>query len=103
MSVDQPVSREFFRKLKPGLSSRRFPTRSAVSYLDKKVLPDYLEPGVEKLCEVEADLTFADDKCFKDKNKRFWQPGKHLLEVRFVVKVVLGAADVKFQLCEWFK
>ncbi|KAF2166097.1 hypothetical protein M409DRAFT_55439 [Zasmidium cellare ATCC 36951] len=101
MSVDQPVSREFFRKLKPGLSGRRFPTRIAVSYMDRSVLPDYVEPGVEKLCEVEADLTFADEKNFKDKYKRFWRPGEHVLEVRFTVKVVLGAADVNFQL--WFE
>lgn len=100
VSVDRPISREFFRKIRPGLTNKRFPTRIAVSYVNRSVLPGYIEPGVEKLCEVEADLSFADEKSFKEKNKHFWQPGAPLLEVRFTVKVVIGPADIHFKLCK---
>ena len=56
--------------------------------------------GVEKLCEVESDLSGADESKFKEKNKRLWQPGEHYLEVSYQVKVVIGPADIRFELCK---
>ena len=59
-------------------------------------------PGVERLCDVESDLSGIDEKRFKEKNKGFWKPGDRYYEVHFQVKVLIGAADLRFELCESF-
>ena len=56
--------------------------------------------GVEKLCEVESDLSSADETKFKERNKRLWQTGEHFFEVTYQVKVVIGPADLRFELCK---
>ena len=56
---------------------------------------------MEKLCEVESDLSGADEKKFKEKNRQFWKPGKPYYEVVYQVKVVIGAADLRFELCRY--
>ena len=55
---------------------------------------------MEKLCEVESDLSGADETKFKEKNKQFWKPGERFFEVAYQVKVVIGPADLRFELCE---
>lgn len=35
-----------------------------------------------------------------EKNKRFWSLGRHYLKVEYQVKVLIGPADIKFEL--WF-
>lgn len=72
-----------------------------VSYLEKDQLPYQFEDGVEKLCEVESDLSVADETRFVEKNRRFWQAGEPYLEVEFQVKVVIGPADLRFELCKF--
>lgn len=59
-----------------------------------------MSKGVEELCKVEPDLSVADEKLFKEKNQKLWQPGEHYLEVIYEVKVVIGPADLRFELCE---
>jgi hypothetical protein len=56
--------------------------------------------GVERLCDVEADLTTLDDFVFKERNKQFWKRGDRYLEVLYQVKLVIGSADLRFELCE---
>ena len=52
------------------------------------------------LCEIESDLSTADESKFKEKNKHFWNLGKHYLKVDYDVKVLIGPADVRFELCK---
>ena len=50
---------------------------------------------------MESDLSRIDEKRFKKKNKRFWKPGQPYYEVRYQVKVVIGSADLRFELCKF--
>ena len=52
------------------------------------------------LCEIQSDLTTADESKFVEKNKRFWSLGKHYLKVEYQVRVLIGPADIRFEL--WF-
>lgn len=52
------------------------------------------------LCEIESDLSTADETKFKEKNRRFWSLGKHYFKVDYEVKVLIGPADVRFELCK---
>jgi hypothetical protein len=52
------------------------------------------------LCEIQSDLSTADEKRFVEKNKRFWSLGKHYFKVEYEVKVLIGPADIRFEL--WF-
>jgi hypothetical protein len=45
-------------------------------------------------------LSHADESKFKEKNKHIWQPGQRFFEVTYQVKVVIGPADLRFELCE---
>jgi hypothetical protein len=58
----------------------------------------YVE-GVEKLCEVESDLTGVDEPSIKEKNKGFWRRGKPCLELAYQAKAIVGPADLRFELC----
>lgn len=59
--------------------------------------------GVERLCDVEADLTTLNDSVFKEKNRHFWKRGDRYLEVLYQVKLVIGSADLRFELCELYR
>ena len=58
---------------------------------------------MEKLCEVESDLSNVDEKKFKEKNKQFWKPGQPYYDVLYQVKVIIGSADLRFELCKYLK
>ena len=53
------------------------------------------------LCEIQSDLASADERKFVEKNKRFWSIGKHYLKVEYQVRVIIGPADIRFELCEF--
>jgi hypothetical protein len=99
VSIDRPVVHSFRRKVDPGNPRRVFPTRIVVSYNDREQLPHQMQNGVEKLCEVESDLSNIDEKRFKEKNKQFWRSKKAYFEVSYQVKVIIGSADLMFELC----
>ena len=100
VSIDKPIVHPFRRKIGPGDPKRVFPTKIVVSYSEKDMLPSQLEPGVDILCQVDSDLSGADEKRFKEKNKKFWQTRESYFEVAYQVKVVIGPADLRFEL--WF-
>ncbi|KAL8719782.1 MAG: hypothetical protein Q9225_003243 [Loekoesia sp. 1 TL-2023] len=87
--------------MSPGDPRRAFPTSIVESYADEQFLPHYMGVGdAHILCEIESDLSTADETKFKEKNKRFWSLGKHYFKVDYEVKVLIGPADVRFEL--WF-
>ncbi|EME78602.1 uncharacterized protein MYCFIDRAFT_190830 [Pseudocercospora fijiensis CIRAD86] len=99
VSMDHPIVHDFKRKVAPGDPRKVFATKIVVSHVEKDLLPYVLDDSAEHLCEVEADLSLAEEKRFKEKNKRFWQRGEHHLVVDFQVQVVIGPADLRFELC----
>jgi len=52
------------------------------------------------LCEINSDLSTADEKKFQERNKRFWSLQKHYLRIEYTVRVLIGPADIRFEL--WF-
>lgn len=55
--------------------------------------------GVQRLCSVMSDLSIIDERIFKVKNRRLWQSGEPYYEIKYQVKVIIGAADLHFELC----
>lgn len=52
------------------------------------------------LCEIQSDLSAADEKKFQEKNKHFWSLQKHYFRVEYSIRVLIGPADIRFEL--WF-
>jgi hypothetical protein len=52
------------------------------------------------LCEINSDLSSADEKKFVEKNKSFWSTKKHYFRIEYSVRVLIGPADIRFEL--WF-
>ncbi|KAF2237112.1 hypothetical protein EV356DRAFT_496637 [Viridothelium virens] len=102
VSIDRPIEHDFMRKVDLEDSIRVFPTEVVVSYDEKDVLPNFSGPGVQKLCDIESDLSSASEKEFKEKNRRIWQFGQRYFQVKYQIKVIIGPADLRFELCEYF-
>jgi hypothetical protein len=51
------------------------------------------------LCALESDLSSVEELEFKERNKHFWKLGKPYREVKYEIKVLIGAADIRFELC----
>ncbi|KAL8820537.1 MAG: hypothetical protein Q9191_007496 [Dirinaria sp. TL-2023a] len=100
VSAEQPITHHFTRKMQPGDPRRAFPTSVVVSHADKESLPHHMGPDAHILCEVHSDLSSADEKQFKRKNRHFWNTGKIYYKVDYEVKVLIGPADIRFEL--WF-
>lgn len=118
MSSEAPIVHNFTRKIQPGDPRKAFPTSVVVSHVEKEFLPHHMGPGTyglpfpqntigltplvdaQILCEVQSDLTSADERQFKKKNRHFWNTGKPYLKVDYQVKVIIGPADIRFELCQ---
>lgn len=100
VSVDKPIIHNFIKKVTPGDPRRAFPTSVIECNLDAPYLPNQMTPDTRVLCEISSDLSSADEKKFTEKNKRFWSLGKHYFKVEYQVRVIIGPADIRFEL--WF-
>lgn len=121
VSVSDPIERHFVKRIDPGDPGRTFPTTVVESLLEENMLPDQmndrklesyfdstenvtkkLTEGIDTpvLCEIRSDLSDADERKFIEKNKRFWSLQKHYLRVEYTVRVMIGPADICFEL--WF-
>jgi hypothetical protein len=90
----------FHRKILPGDPSRAFPTNVVVSHLDKHLLPFQINKDAQILCEVKSDLSGVDQSKFKLKNRHWWNVRKPYYRVDYQIRVVIGSADIRFELCE---
>ena len=59
-----------------------------------------IETDTRILCEISSDLSAADEKKFVEKNKNFWSMKKHYFRIEYSVRVLIGPADIRFEL--WF-
>ncbi|KAF2718548.1 hypothetical protein K431DRAFT_129934 [Polychaeton citri CBS 116435] len=100
VSTDAPIIHEFCRKMTPGNGNRVFPTKVVMSYNDLERLPAGVNEDVTPLCDIASDLTGADETRFKERNKRFWKSGERFLEIFYEIRVLIGPADLTFEL--WF-
>ncbi|KAH4044589.1 hypothetical protein HBI25_174490 [Parastagonospora nodorum] len=100
VSVDQPITHTFVKKISPGDPRNAFPTSVIESSLAATALPDQMNQHTRILCEIRSDLSAADEKKFVEKNKNFWSMKKHYLRIEYSVRVLIGPADIRFEL--WF-
>lgn len=98
--MDAALTRKFCRKIAPGDPRRQFSFTVVSSSVDTSYLPTFVDSNTDVLCEVEADLATANSTKFKEKNRHFWSRGGHYLRVDYEVKVMIGPADLSFEL--WF-
>jgi len=93
------VTKPYKMKIKPGDEWKTWKTQVVMSMLSKEQLPRSLKhDGAKVLCEVESVLN---DVEMKPKNQHWYNRKDKYLRANFDVKVILGAADLKFQL--WSK
>ncbi|KAH7135446.1 hypothetical protein B0J11DRAFT_556260 [Dendryphion nanum] len=85
VSVDDPIVHNFIKKISPGDPRREFPTSVVECAAEAHRLPEQMN---------------HDEKKFTEKNRRFWSLGKHYFRVEYQVKVLIGPADITFEL--WF-
>lgn len=92
----------FTRKITPGDPRRAFGDKVITSQLEQDFLPlQYGNgAGADMLCKITCDLSTADEKKFKMKNRHWWQSGARYMRVQYEIRVVMGAADITFELCE---
>ena len=92
------VLKPYVMKIKPGKEDRLWQTHVVMSTMPSDQLPSSLnQDGVSRLCDVESVLK---DKGvdMKLKNRHWYNRGEKYLRAKFDIKVILGAADLKFQL-----
>ncbi|RAR00753.1 actin-like atpase domain-containing protein [Stemphylium lycopersici] len=100
VSVDEPIEHNFVKKIDPGDPRRAFPTTVIESDLEAAMLPDQMNQYTRILCEINSDLSAADERKFQEKNRHFWSIQKHYLRIEYSVRVLIGPADIRFEL--WF-
>ena len=91
-------SKPYWLKIKPGEEDRPWKTNIIMSTEPRERLPTSLDQdGAKILCDVESVLR---DKGvdMKLKNRHWYNSGERYLRVRFDIRVILGAADLKFQI-----
>ncbi|EPE28770.1 hypothetical protein GLAREA_09891 [Glarea lozoyensis ATCC 20868] len=103
--TDSPIVKPFLRKFIPAIRSdpcpdRIFHTSVVTSDLDTASLPLVMNPDCRKLCELTLDLSSIHLSLCKLKNRHWWQSGEKYHRIEEVIKVILGLADISFEL--WY-
>ncbi|KAI9801059.1 MAG: hypothetical protein M1833_002927 [Piccolia ochrophora] len=98
VSADHPIEHKFFRKMPPGDPRRAWPSRVVMSHSENP--ENRMTPEVQVCCDIESNLSEADERSFIEKNKHFWNFGKHYKQINYSIKVIVGPADLRFEL--WF-
>ena len=52
-----------------------------------------------KLCNVQFDFSAVAPEEFKLKNRHFWNKREKYYKADYLIKVVIGPADINFELC----
>lgn len=102
INVDVPIIHKFQRKITPGDPRRVFADLVVTSDADMLLLPIVLsqDGSVRELCEVTSNLSSIEESRFKKKNRHWWSIRKPYLRADYQIRVVIGPADIIFQLCK---
>jgi len=103
VSIDHPIIKKFTRKCPPASQfnpdpPRVFQTDIVTSNLDKDLLPLVMNSSCSKLCDISSDLSSLPLTMFKLKNRHWWNTRAKYHRIEYVIKVALGAADIRFEL-----
>ncbi|CAI6291398.1 unnamed protein product [Periconia digitata] len=99
--VDEPISHHFNKKLAPGDPNRAFATDVIESSLDAEKLPIVMNKDTHVLCAISSDLSTLATSRFEQRKKHFWSSGKPYLQISYEIRVLVGPADLRFEL--WFE
>lgn len=85
-------------KMDPGKEAQLWQTHVVMSTVAREQLPRSLnQDGAKRLCDVESVLKDKGVE-MKLKNRHWYNRGNEYVRVKFNIKVILGAADIRFQL-----
>ncbi|KAH0545359.1 hypothetical protein FGG08_000500 [Glutinoglossum americanum] len=100
--TDHLIEHQFTRKIESGRPRETWKTRLVSCNADSAFLPTTFHPnrstGATLLCVLESDLTHLPLTCFKKKNRHWYNRGKVYHRANYSVRVVIGSADIRFEL-----
>ncbi|MCJ1404496.1 hypothetical protein MMC11_007722 [Xylographa trunciseda] len=92
------VRKPYHMCFSPAAPAKRWKAQMVMSDLPYEQLPTSMKwGGAEHICSLEAALAEGE---MKVKNRRWYQPGPRYLRANFSVNVVIGVADLQFQLLD---
>lgn len=92
------ISEPYMIKIPPEKVKEKWQTRVVMSALPSDRLPTNIgQDGVKRICTVESALceNVVDQKL---KNRHWYNRGEKFIRLKFNIKVILGAADLRFQM-----
>ncbi|KAN0119207.1 hypothetical protein V8E51_001415 [Hyaloscypha variabilis] len=103
VSSDSPILKTFTRKCAPATAfnpnpTRVFKTDIITSNLDRDLLPLVMNSSCSKICDITSDLSSVPLSMFKLKNRHWWNTRPKYHRIQYMIKVVLGPADLRFEL-----
>ncbi|KAE9379840.1 hypothetical protein N431DRAFT_552160 [Stipitochalara longipes BDJ] len=103
VSTDYPIVKKFSRKCAPATQfnpnpARVFKTDIITCNLEKDKLPLVMNSSCSKICDISSDLSSVPLSMFKLKNRHWWNTRAKYHRIEYVIKVVLGPADLRFEL-----
>jgi hypothetical protein len=103
IDVSKPIVQNFTRKIISGDPRRAFSDKVITSQLEGDFLPLQYGNGVNAniLCKITSDLSKADERKFKVKNRHWWQKRQRYMRAQYEIRVAIGPADITFELCEY--
>ena len=92
------ILKPYILKVPRGKEDSLWQTHVVMSDLPRNQLPTNLsQDGAKRLCDVESVLKDRGVE-MKMKNRHWYNRGEKYVRARFDIKVILGSADLKFQL-----
>ncbi|KAI9771495.1 MAG: hypothetical protein M1840_002115 [Geoglossum simile] len=100
VSTEKPIEHTFTRKIDPSRPRVTWTSRLIESdVLDEQYLPYNLSQSNAKVCcTLESDLTHLPLANFKKKNHHFYSRGNPYFRASYSVRVIIGPADLRFEL-----
>jgi hypothetical protein len=102
IDVSKPIVQNFTRKMIAGDPRRAFSDKVITSQLEDQFLPIQYggSANANMLCKITCDLSTADENKFKVKNRHWWQMKDKYMRVQYEIRVIIGPADITFELCK---
>ena len=92
------ITKPYLLKIKPGNEQIPWKTNIIISAEPREQLPTSIDRDRARvLCSVESTLK-DNGVNMKLKNRHWYSKGEKYFRARFEVKIIMGAADLKFQL-----
>ena len=92
------IVKPYTLKIRPRDYQAKWQTHVVMCELPREQLPtNFSQSEVIRLCDVSSSLT-GKDVDIKEKNRHWYNRGERYMRVDFNLRVILGAADVRFRM-----